>query len=261
MANVNPFRYRGYYYDEEIELYYLQSRYYNPEIGRFLNVDSIQMINNDIFAFSLYCYCGNLPVNRIDLHGCIWWKVLATVAIAVAVVAAVVHIANAVLSLRNNEYNRSNDTSEIVSNQDDIKMGFGATTFAKVGCGAAATHNAIILAGGNSKLSDVVKFMEAHDMTFGFAGAYFTNIQLYLKRKGYSSKLYLRKIKGNIDDKIKKSKRNIAILAYKHSTSGHYVAIEYKNKKFKKYNSNMELASIDSWISKKSYKPWCLITI
>ena len=44
IANINPFRYRSYYYDTETELYYLQSRYYNPEVGRFINGDNEQSL-------------------------------------------------------------------------------------------------------------------------------------------------------------------------------------------------------------------------
>lgn len=44
IAEVNPFRYRGYYYDSETKLYYLQARYYDPAVGRFINVDDINLI-------------------------------------------------------------------------------------------------------------------------------------------------------------------------------------------------------------------------
>ncbi|NCA93433.1 RHS repeat-associated core domain-containing protein [bacterium] len=59
----NPIRYRGYYYDSETSLYYLQSRYYDPETGRFISPD--QIIDNG----NLYAYCGNDPVNYTDHTG------------------------------------------------------------------------------------------------------------------------------------------------------------------------------------------------
>lgn len=63
-AYLNPFRYRGYYWDDELELYYLQSRYYDPEVGRFISPDSIENINpNAIFGLNLYAYCYNNPIN------------------------------------------------------------------------------------------------------------------------------------------------------------------------------------------------------
>ena len=64
----NPFRYRGYVYDAETGLYYLQSRYYDPEVGRFLNSDAIAN-TADSLGFNTYAYCGNNPVNCVDPTG------------------------------------------------------------------------------------------------------------------------------------------------------------------------------------------------
>lgn len=69
IANANPFRYRGYYYDNESGLYYLQSRYYDSFTGRFLNADSIIGANGDITSNNLFTYCSNNPVNFIDPTG------------------------------------------------------------------------------------------------------------------------------------------------------------------------------------------------
>ena len=69
IANVNPFRYRSYYYDEEIELYYLQSRYYDASVGRFINCDEITTIllsQDVVINLDLFSYCKNLPVVLID---------------------------------------------------------------------------------------------------------------------------------------------------------------------------------------------------
>ena len=67
IAHINPFRYRSYYYDKETNLYYLNTRYYNPVWGRFLNADS--SICSDSMIDSLYCYCNNNPVSGIDNNG------------------------------------------------------------------------------------------------------------------------------------------------------------------------------------------------
>ncbi len=66
----NPFRYRGYYYDTESGLYYLQSRYYNPEIGRFISKDDPSYCKGvDELNSNLYAYCENNPINRDDFTG------------------------------------------------------------------------------------------------------------------------------------------------------------------------------------------------
>ena len=62
LGKVQPFRYRGYVFDEETGLYYLRSRYYNSELGRFLNADTIYYCN-------LFCYCKNSPTRRFDANG------------------------------------------------------------------------------------------------------------------------------------------------------------------------------------------------
>lgn len=66
---VNPFRYRGYYYDKETSLYYLNSRYYNPEWGRFLNSDNILGINQDMLSYNLFLYVSNNPIAFLDNNG------------------------------------------------------------------------------------------------------------------------------------------------------------------------------------------------
>ena len=70
LGNLNPFRYRGYYYDVETGLYFLQTRYYDPEVGRFLNRDSVSYADpQTINGLNLYTYCGNNPVMYIDPYG------------------------------------------------------------------------------------------------------------------------------------------------------------------------------------------------
>ena len=70
LANLNPYRYRGYYFDEETGLYYLQTRYYDPEVGRFISRDSIEYADPEtICGLNLYAYCGNNPVMNVDPTG------------------------------------------------------------------------------------------------------------------------------------------------------------------------------------------------
>ncbi|EYE87575.1 hypothetical protein Q428_12455, partial [Fervidicella metallireducens AeB] len=92
----NPYRYRGYRYDEETQLYYLQSRYYNPEFCRMLNADDTDILTqqHELLGKNLFAYCTNDPINHSDDDG--FWKLpnwakvtIGVVAIGVAVAAAV----------------------------------------------------------------------------------------------------------------------------------------------------------------------------
>ena len=80
IENINPFRYRGYYWDEEFGLYYLQSRYYDPVTGRFISPDSLKYLDPEsVSGMNLYAYCGNNPVMNIDPTGTWDWKAIGTV--------------------------------------------------------------------------------------------------------------------------------------------------------------------------------------
>jgi len=68
IANINPFRYRSYYYDTETKLYYLQSRYYNSEVGRFINEDVVIHKQRGMWS-NLFVYCENNPIVYTDESG------------------------------------------------------------------------------------------------------------------------------------------------------------------------------------------------
>ena len=92
IGHLNPIRYRGYYYDSESGLYYLQSRYYDPVIGRFLNADAFTSTGQGIIGNNMFAYCNNNPVIRSDPTGCWSWKNLFNFAATVTVVAIVVAV-------------------------------------------------------------------------------------------------------------------------------------------------------------------------
>ena len=66
---LNPLRYRGYVYDQETGLYYLQTRYYNPEWGRFINADGYVSTGHGLLGNNMFTYCNNNPVNMTDASG------------------------------------------------------------------------------------------------------------------------------------------------------------------------------------------------
>ena len=69
IASLNPFRYRSYYRDTDLGLYYLQSRYYDSEIGRFINADGYITTGQGVMSYNMFAYCLNNPVNMSDPTG------------------------------------------------------------------------------------------------------------------------------------------------------------------------------------------------
>ena len=121
VRTLNPFRYRGYYYDTDTGLYYLQSRYYNPQWGRFLNADGYVNANGDLIGFNMYAYCSNNPVNNVDLTGHMateaaiaatdWWNPAGWIAVAVLVIEVVAVVTIVCVA---NESEKTNE--EVASN-------------------------------------------------------------------------------------------------------------------------------------------------
>jgi RHS repeat-associated protein len=105
IGDLNPIRNRSYYYDTESGLFYLKSRYYDPDTGRFINADDpsvLDLTSGDINGFNLYAYCGSNPIVRIDESGAVWWNpftwdfgnignaIVNTVAVVASVAAIIV---------------------------------------------------------------------------------------------------------------------------------------------------------------------------
>ena len=95
LAQQNPIRYRGYYFDTETSLYYVSSRYYDSKIGRWISADAPETLTADfenLAQYNLFAYCFNNPVNTFDETGT-WPSWAKKVAAAVAVVAVVAIVA------------------------------------------------------------------------------------------------------------------------------------------------------------------------
>ncbi len=93
IGNINSIRYKGYYYDKESNLYYLNSRYYSPEYYRFIRIDSIDYLEpQSINGLNLYSYCDNDPINYNDTdgHKPKWYDVAAWIGVGLFAAAAVV---------------------------------------------------------------------------------------------------------------------------------------------------------------------------
>ena len=108
-AKRNRIAYRGYYYDSDLDLYYLQSRYYDPSTKRFINADSYISTGQGILGYNMFAYCGNNPVNRVDNGGDSW------IVVAIIVVAVVVgHVAAGI-----NKIQANRTVEELKSNSDE----------------------------------------------------------------------------------------------------------------------------------------------
>lgn len=129
-AEINPYRYRGYYYDEETELYYLQTRYYDPRTGRFLNADSVEYADPETLnGLNLYAYCGNNPVMGFDPTGefalstAVGLGIIAAVAAVLGLIEITFHpIQNAIQDIGNAVGDLANDIT-INSGSGNISAG------------------------------------------------------------------------------------------------------------------------------------------
>ena len=86
IGNLNPFRYRGYYWDKHAEMYYLQTRWYDPTVCRFISPDSYEYLDPTTFGgLNLYAYCLNNPIMYSDPSGCMPLLVIAIITSAISV--------------------------------------------------------------------------------------------------------------------------------------------------------------------------------
>ena len=133
----NPYLYRGYRYDRETGLYYLQSRYYNPDWGRFINADGQLNVNSSLIGTNMYVYCNNNPANLTDQNGTI--PFFAITAIVGAVVGA---IAGGIIA-----HNQGKNVW--------AGIGIGAAAGALIGAGAGALVAAVTTGGGAAAVGTV----------------------------------------------------------------------------------------------------------
>ena len=157
LGKNNPFRYRGYVYDEETGFYYLQSRYYNPEVGRFISSDVLLSTGQGVLGHNAYAYCGNNPVNMSDECGRwpSWGEIfsaVATVAVAAVFVVAVVASAGAVGVAAGVAAASIGATGAVVSAA--ITVGTVGTYAVASGIGACALSNAGEILTGTNVIRD-----------------------------------------------------------------------------------------------------------
>lgn len=137
LGNLNPIRYRSYYYDKETGLYYLKSRYYDPEICRFISMDDISYLDpQTLNGLNLYAYCLNNPIMYRDENGTTF--VLAAFLASIVVGALVGATVNVISAVANGA------TAQDVAIMGLIGFGFGALFGAALGASGALAGEGIL---------------------------------------------------------------------------------------------------------------------
>jgi RHS repeat-associated protein len=144
LAELNPFRYRSYYYDVETKLYYLQTRYYDPEVGRFISQDGVEYAEPEtINGINLYAYCGNNPVTYVDPTGELFFTCLF---ISLAIGAVVGAAVNGVIAYNNGA--RGWEVVGAIAAGAVVGGAMGALAGAIIGAGAVIISTGIAAIGG-----------------------------------------------------------------------------------------------------------------
>lgn len=153
IAFKNPFRYRSYYYDFETGLYYLNSRYYDPQVGRFINADDISVLSESkefINGLNLYSYCNNNPIMHCDQTGAAWWHWLIGALIIVAAVALTIVTAGGFAAAG----------AAIAGVFTGVSVGGAAGFFAGVAVGATISSIVGLVAGGITSVINGGSFLD-----------------------------------------------------------------------------------------------------
>lgn len=200
-----PFRYRGYYYDSETGLYYLNNRYYDSETGRFLNTDTVDVlgVTKTNQSYNLFSYCENNPINHKDQNGMLnyYQNQLATFYLGI----------NYFKTL----FASSKEKKDYIYNQN---VGFistliyGGRKIRENGCELIAAYNVLKFYNKQMALYNIIYYAETHDWyilpIFPYPDGYFGTdpskmYQLFTEKKlkysyyvDYESKSFEKDIKS-----------------------------------------------------------------
>ena len=165
MSNRNPLRYRGYYYDTETGFYYLQSRYYDPIVKRFLNADSYASTGQGFLGYNMFAYCENRPTVGCDPTG---EFILAAILIGVGVGLATQYAADVVTNIADGESGWDIFTPKS-SIADYLSAGIsGALAASGIGLPGSIVANAAL--GGTTYLANcAIEGKDANLLDFGIA--------------------------------------------------------------------------------------------
>ena len=169
LAEINPLRYRGYYYDNETGFYYLQSRYYDPQNRRFINADNYQSTGQGFVGTNMFAYCNNSPVDLYDQSGHALRSNLALIC----------------------DGGSGKTEPRYISDQD--LPGIAPTPFChsnvgNAGCGAVATYNALQTLNSGTSLNSIISYYQSNNKMNlnGHLGLMPSSVIDYFLSEGYS---------------------------------------------------------------------------
>lgn len=247
IVDTLPLRYRGYCYDNDTGLYYIQGRYYSPEICRFINADNTSNLGSTgtALSYNLYAYCENNPMMYV-----------------------VDNKNNEFSNTINSNYLYNKSISDNISGYIDdqgngvaSKLRYGLDSIGPVGCGCVASYNALIMLGNRIEIHDIIREYELNSlMYYGKWGVYPYNIARFFTSRGYKVTItdlreFDLKNKTNLTDSDKLNQivraHDANIMLYTHSTAAHYIALKYDEQidKFVKYNINKTSDNVKDFIS------------
>ena len=243
---INPMCYRDYYLDSETGYYYLQSRYYNPDICRFINADEPAMLAlsaGNVRGANLFAYCQNNPVNFVDPTGN--WMTFQK-AKQVLYIYILLRFPVAFANYNYNSNNSRDIKSGYINGQGKgkvSKLRFGAFNMSYNGCEVIAVYNALQMKGKGVPISQIALEMEINgsSLLFGIFGTNVYFIGNYLSNHGIK---YSRATNENAMKKLIKN-NGIYIISFWNSKSVfggiHTVAFRYKNGVYAVYNFNNDI--------------------
>ena len=265
IANVNPFRYRGYFYDVETGLYYLQSRYYDPQVGRFVNADGVSLFGYALqkpLQYNMYSYCWNNPGIMYDPTG--------DFPIFILIVAAVVTAGVITMEVTKEvNYNHNKEQTQLpqgfIDDQTEIdymKMGFYGASWN--GCGWIATYNVMLMLGRPQPAADIIKHYDqtGNNILFGTFGAAPGAVTRYFANQKVSGKYNAIPFSMPSDIETVAQNASACMILYAHSRGAHYAAFQWNGTRYDVYNDNIEgFSSINDYMRRVGGTfayIWCL---
>ena len=246
LGEVNPLTYRGYVYDREIGYYYLQSRYYAPDMGRFINADAFVSTGAGLLGNNMFAYCNSNPIRFSDPTGHAIWRTYTVVICDGGSGYPTSHnVANSpeeqIVGMVNGQGNLP---------YSDERIGLGS--YGESGCAYIATYNAMQLIGDPQPLSIVtieMFFYGAVALGAGGAGPWATEAYFDAHGIDYTGYYSVDRLVANI------SEGSVIVFTVFYPTGWHAMTALYTGGKylvFNRYNdsSNYEpYSSLDDVIS------------